>query len=354
MCICFLFDLFTTESILAEHLLKKINAKGDGFSFGNEFLMRCCLVLSDGPVVYKVNSFRAENVQRIRDEWQNIAIAVDKTVDLLVEFGFSTELLTSQNATIIIAYYLYKGGCRCDDSKNALRKYLIHALLNRIFNNSQDQLISDLRNGFRVNNKDANIRFAGRFTSLTFQDVLNIELSQQKTLNITESDLDRYLTAIKGPVSFFILTLLYPNLRYEEKSFHQDHIHPFSGFTDEKLAEMNIPKDDWPKWYERRDSVSNLQLLSGRCNVSKNDLPLVDWVNKKEKSQQDAFFRENYFPENVGLGFDGFIDFTDKRNELLRNELKKVLTIVQENKVEPTDSEIWIRSEDETEADTDT
>ena len=34
-----------------ENLLKKINAKGDGFSFNNEYLMRCFLVLSDGPVL---------------------------------------------------------------------------------------------------------------------------------------------------------------------------------------------------------------------------------------------------------------------------------------------------------------
>ena len=93
-----------------EKLLKTINGKGDGFNFGNEFLMRCCLVLSDSPVVYKVHSFKSENVQRIRDEWPNIAKAVEGMVDLLVGFGFNGDLLTSQNATIIIAYYLYKGG----------------------------------------------------------------------------------------------------------------------------------------------------------------------------------------------------------------------------------------------------
>ncbi len=55
-----------------EKLLKTINEKGDGFKFGNEFLMRCCLVLSDSPVVFKVNSFKSENVQRIQDGWPSI------------------------------------------------------------------------------------------------------------------------------------------------------------------------------------------------------------------------------------------------------------------------------------------
>src|ERR1039457_4444031 len=94
-------DTWDNGRELIETLLKTINDKGDKFNFGNEYLMRCCLVLSDGPVVYRVNSFKAENVLRIRKEWPKIAEAVTNTVSLLVEFGFSANLLTSQNATII-------------------------------------------------------------------------------------------------------------------------------------------------------------------------------------------------------------------------------------------------------------
>ena len=93
-----------------EGLLKHINTKGERFNFSNEFLMRCCLVLSDSPVLYKVNSFKSENVQKIKDEWKDISSAVSQMVDLLVEFGFSSNTLTSHNATIIIAYYIMKGG----------------------------------------------------------------------------------------------------------------------------------------------------------------------------------------------------------------------------------------------------
>ena len=109
-----------------ENLLKEINGKGDGFSFGNEYLMRCCLVLSDGPVVFKVNSFKSENVQKIRDEWPLIAEAVKKTVDLLVEFGFSGSVLTSEISTIIIAYYIHQGGELNKESKKGIQKYLTH------------------------------------------------------------------------------------------------------------------------------------------------------------------------------------------------------------------------------------
>jgi hypothetical protein len=335
-----------------EALLKKINAKGDKFSFGNEFLMRCCLVLTDAPVVYKVHSFQAQNVQKIRDEWSGIAKAVEAMVDLLVEFGFSGELLTSQNATIIIAYYLYKGGARNDESKLALRNYLLHALLNGIFGSSQDQLISSLRNAFRdeVKVDGVSIGYKGRFANLTFEQLLKIELPQQKTLKVTEADLDRFLAHTKGPSSFFVLTLLYPELRYSDTAFHQDHMHPYSGFTNENLTEMGIPSDQWPQWYSLRDCVPNLQLLNERRNISKNDTDLSSWLSKMKEYEREAFVQNNFFPSNVGLEFKEFIAFFAARRELLKEELKKVLAMnnVLQQPTPPAPSKsvpMWVQHE---------
>lgn len=315
-----------------ENLLKTINDKGDKFTFGNEYLMRCCLVLSDGPVVYKVKSFKAENVQRIRDEWPKIAEAVKKTVDLLVEFGFSGSILTSQNATIIIAYYLYTGGDQSKVSKDGIRKYLIHALLNGVYSSAQEQLIATLRNVFReeVKTETGGIAYRGRHRSFSFEEVLKIKMPQQKSLAVTEADIERFLQGTKGPSSFFVLSLLYPELRYSDVVFHQDHIHPAVGFTDEKLHEMGIPKEQWQEWSNCRDCVPNLQLMEGRQNESKNATPLEEWVEKIPESKRATFAGNNYFPENVDLGFRDFMTFFKQRKEVLRNELKKVLALTNE------------------------
>lgn len=312
-----------------EKLLKTINEKGDGFKFGNEFLMRCCLVLSDSPVVFKVNSFKSENVQRIQEGWPNIVKAVEGMVDLLVGFGFNGELLTSQNATIIIAYYLHKGGARDDESKNALKHYLIRALLNGIYNSSQDQLINTLRNAFRKEEttESGQTVYCRSFSELRFTDVLQIRLPQQKSLALTEEELERFLAHTKGPASFLVLTLLYPNLRYAEVMFHQDHIHPFSKFTNENLKSMNISEDRFPEWYACRDSVPNLQLLEGRRNESKNATPLSTWLNEMNDGELADFTRSNYFPDGVGFDFVNFVEFTNGRKKILRNELMKVLKV---------------------------
>lgn len=315
-----------------EKLLKSINEKGDGFSFTNEFLMRACLVLSDGPVTYKVNSFKSENVQKIRDEWPRIADAITKTVDLLTEFGFSGPVLTSQNATIILAYYLHKGGSLDAESKAGMRKYLIHALLNTIYGSAQEQLISTLRGAFReeaVTESGAKF-YRGTRPQFSFDELLAIELPQQKRLTITEDDLERFLSHAKGPGAFFVLTLLYPHLRYSEVAFHQDHIHPFSGFTEERFAEMGVPETEWPEWWDSRDRVPNLQLLEGLRNISKNATPLHEWLAGVSPAELRNFVANNYFPDGVGLEFKDFRAFYAQRKEILRRELRKILAMTQQ------------------------
>jgi hypothetical protein len=333
-----------------ERLLESINEKGDGFDFTNEFLMRCCLVLSDGPVTYKVNSFKAENVQRIRDEWPKIAAAITTTVDLLTEFGFSGSVLTSQNATIILAYYLHKGGSLDAESKAGMRRYLVHALLNTIYGSAQEQLISTLRSAFREETmtESGAVTYSGTRPRFSFEELLTIELPQQKRLTITEDDLERFLSHSKGAGAFFVLTLLYPHLRYSEVSFHQDHIHPFSGFSEERFTEMGVAEAEWPEWWDRRDRVPNLQLLEGLRNISKNAAPLHEWLAGMSPAERCTFGRNNYFPDGgVGLEFKNFPTFYAQRKELLRHELRKILAMTPKPASSPPQDPAGNGSEDE-------
>ncbi len=312
-----------------ENLIKEINGKGDGFKFGNEYLMRCCLVLSDGPVVFKVNSFKSDNVQKIRDEWPRVADAVKKTVDLLVEFGFSGSVLTSEISTIIIAYYIHKGGGLDKKSKKGIQKYLIHALLNGIYNSSQDALIAALRNGMREETiMPAGVKtYRGRSGQFSFDEMLKISLPQQKSLEVTEADIERFLQITKGASSFFVLSLLYPQLRFNEVVFHQDHMHPAAGFNKANFEGVGLPPEQWQEWLDCRDSVPNLQLMKDRQNESKNATPLKAWVDGMVASEQVAFFNDNYFPANESLEFGNFMQFFKLRKEILRTELRQVLAL---------------------------
>ncbi len=311
-----------------EDLLKKINLMGDGFVFTNEYLMRCCLVLTDAPVLYKVNSFKSENVQKIKNEWDNIAKAILKTVDLLVEFGFNKDLLTSLNSTIIIAYYIYKGGLVVQDrTKLDIKKYLIHALLKGIYGSSQDQLISILRNSLRTKSEHDQSVFKLKNNEFSFDELLCIKLPSSKSLQVSEVELDEILSSNKGASTFFVLSLLYPDLRYKEVHFHQDHIHPASKFTIPMFDKLNISKEDREEWTKLRDKVPNLQLMEGRQNEAKNATEFSKWLSNKCIKEQSSFKQANYIPDDISLEFKDFKEFFEKRKNMLKIALRNVLAM---------------------------
>ena len=207
--------------------------------------------------------------------------------------------------------------------------YLLHALLNGVYNSSQDALIAALRNGLRVEaTTTTEIKaYRGRFNRFSFDEMLKIALPQQKSLAVTEADIERFLQITKGPSSFFVLSLLYPQLRFNEVVFHQDHMHPAAGFSKENSEAIGLAAEQWQAWLDCRDCVPNLQLMKDRQNESKNATPLKDWVEDMCVSEQMAFFNDNYFPANESLAFSNFMQFFKLRKEILRNELRKVLAL---------------------------
>ena len=306
-----------------EDFLKTINKKGDGFNFNNDFIMRSCLVLTDCPVLFKVKSFKKENIIKIKNEWEKIKTSITKTVDLLVEFGFNSENLTSQNAVIPIAYYFLKGGNESEDSKNNIRKYLIHALLKQIYGGQGDRVLSNIRDALRDENTYKLKQ--NSFSFKTFVD--DVKLPGNKSLKITDEDIEEILEYKKGPYTFMVLSLLYPNLRFGQVKFHQDHIHPASLFTESKLKEHYIPQDKWEKWQEMKDRLPNLQLMEGSENESKNKTPFKQWLDNaySDDDNKENFMKNNYIPDNVSLEFKDFETFYEERKKILRNKLKEIL-----------------------------
>lgn len=316
-----------------ETFLKDLNLKGDGFWFNNDFLMRSCLVLSDLDVLFKVNSFKSKNVDLIKANWPDIKSALNKTIDLIASFGFSGSVLTSQNAVIIIAYYFMKGGDSIESSKQAIRKYLLHALLKNIYGGQGDQVISSLRNALRKQEGEDKNNYLLSNSSFSFETLIHSKLPANKTLKITVEDIEDFMSYKKGANAFFVLSLLYPNLKFNEVHFHQDHIHPDSGFTNAKLKALGIVQNKWESWQQIKDTIPNLQLMEGHQNSSKNATPFQDWINgtngagKKNVVDKDKFCSDNFIPSNINLEFTEFDKFYNERKTLITKELFKVLNI---------------------------
>src|SRR5205823_9312805 len=105
-----------------------------------DFVMKSCLVLLNLPVTYRVSSFTKDTCARIKERWDDIRDAIRRAVDAANAFGIDETTLTSANALIPLAYFLYQHPeltLRSEsaiDVKNAnrARVWLISALLNGV------------------------------------------------------------------------------------------------------------------------------------------------------------------------------------------------------------------------------
>lgn len=314
-----------------ETFLRNINEKGSRFDFDNDFIMRSCLVLSDCSVLFKVRSFKKENIFKIKSEWEAIKSAINKTVDLLVESGFSEENLTSQNAVIPIAYYFMKGGKATPKAKLELRRYLIHALLNQTYGGQGDSVLSGIRDCLRKEEPDKSGKYTLKKIDFQLSQLFDAKLPSGRSLKIAHETIEEILEYNKGPYTFMVLSLLYPNLKFGQVIFHQDHIHPASMFTDARLAKCGVPKEKWEDWKQKKDQLPNLQLMEGKENESKNKTSFKDWLYGTDPSGQPNVFdkakfkKDNYISETARLEIENFEEFYQERKEKLKTEIRKAL-----------------------------
>lgn len=308
-----------------EILINNINDKGDKFNFDNDFIMRSCLFLTELPVLFKVDNFRKDNIQKIKENWNLIEDSLNKTVDLLVEFGFNGENLTSNNSIIPISYHIYKNGNLIDDDKNKIRGYLISSLLKLIYGGKNDMVLQSIRDSLK-NEYDENGN-----KSFALEKLNSSKLPDNKTFIFNEEDVDNLFNNKKGPYTFMVLSLLYPHLKLSQIKFHQDHLHPESSFKYKSLKSLNIP--DGKKWKDDKDKLANLQLLMSNENISKSDKPLIDFLKSMPQNQLSDYKKTNFIPEPDNnenfedfYSFANFENFLEKRKELMKQKIIEILS----------------------------
>ena len=131
-----------------------INRIGEGFKIDKDFVLKTCLVLCDFPkIAFKVDNFTPKNLETIEKSWESISKAIEISYRLLDSFGYNRDTLTSNNAVIPIAYYIYKLGNPnnyYDSSKYAsdrklIFKWLTAGLLKKVFSGQPDNVLLPIR-----------------------------------------------------------------------------------------------------------------------------------------------------------------------------------------------------------------
>ena len=303
----------------------EINKVGDGFDFNKDLVLKSCLVVSGvKDIAFKVDNFNYDNMLLIESKWEKISKAVKATAHLLSSFGYNRDTLTSNNAIIPIALYLYNldipsnfaESIRYKDDRNAIFKWLVIVLLKRLFGGQPDGLLRPIReiinnssNGFPYNN--IYNKFKGDSRSLVFGD----------------DEIDNlYHYKYAQSYTFSALALMYPTLDFRNK-FHQDHIFPKSLFTEKRLKNYGIPDDNIQFYMDNYNCLANLQLLEGVPNQEKSNQDFKNWIEITYPNLDDKkdYMRKHYIPD-VDLSLTNFMNFIDARKTLLRKAYKKLLS----------------------------
>ena len=300
------------ESI--ERLLEVMNNKGDGFGFSRDYLMRLCLVLVDADPNLKINSLTRTTIQAIRNDWKKIESVLDTMSTLLKDIGLCHENLTSYNATMPIAYYLFKGGKIKDaESKKETRKFLAVSLAKRLFGVASNSALASSRAALREVDCE--------HTQFSLNIFTSVVLTGGRLFVVNEEEIDRWLdTYEKGASTYILLSLLYPTLKLSQYSFHQDHCHPYVGFDNRNITSLGLPEEKVKEWQFKRNLLPNLQFLEGGENESKNKTPLLEWISAGNVLE--------YHPKGVSLELKDFDEFFAKRRALIKAELMRIFDIL--------------------------
>jgi hypothetical protein len=284
--------------------------------FDKDFIMKSCLVLTDLPVVYKVQNFNNDNLELIRREWGAIKSAVKRGVDLVNSFGIDRDNLTSVNAIIPIIYFLLKNptatlrGTTQFDVRNAdcIRRWLIMVLLKGAFGRASDGLLAGIRSKIQV------LQNPGAHFPL---DEINATIgSTGLNMVFDEYAVEEFLgKTYGGKQTFLALSLLYDDASWGTIAYHQDHLFASSLFRPKELPMDRLD------WLRQKDRLGNLCLLMSSENIGKQDMAIDDWLATRDAS----FLKRHLIPEDKSLWkFERFPDFLAAREKLISDRLRSI------------------------------
>jgi uncharacterized protein with ParB-like and HNH nuclease domain len=288
-----------------------------------DLIMKACLVLSDLDQVYKVGNFTSKNLTIIEQHWPLIKESLEATFCLINRLGIDQDTLTSGNAILPIAYYLFKTGqgdlstSTPENVRNTrlIQRWLIGSLLNGVFGGNSDNTLGaarliikeSLRNGsdFPYRALVDGLAQRGRLTEF---DVNNIE-------NLLE-------TTYGKRTCFLALSLLYDTTTWGLSNYHIDHIIPRSLADRSALMAANMPESLIQRIQDSVNRLGNLQLLRGQENLEKNNQPFAQWV----KTRDQGFLDRHLIPNREDLySVSELPNFVTAREQLIIRHLQRTI-----------------------------
>lgn len=286
-----------------------------GYEIDTDFLMRTCLYLTESKILFKVENFKQEVVDKIINQFENEDAVIDIRKAVLGAFNFlkdnlgiAEKTLKSKNVLIPLIYHIYKGGdVESDESIKEIQKYIYISLLKKVFGTHGDTLLDKLRNGV-IKNQGDNFNFKNLVNAITEKD-------KRKSYDLNEEDIEDFLKIEKGDEGWLVLSLIYPPLNHEMTSYDQDHLHPRSKFKKNAFENSGFELAD-----PLKDTIPNLGFLTPRDNrKEKKAKTLANYLNDViPKELQTEYKIFNKIDLEISLQLNDFLNFYNTRKASMK------------------------------------
>lgn len=296
------------------------------FHFNKDFVLKSCLVLSDLDVKFQVDNFTRENMKIIERNWKKIRNAIILSVKLISNFGFNGDSLTTYNAVIPIANYIYYNNYdskflisshhQCDRQK--IKEWLAKVILKGIFGGTPDAIYPVLRRLIKESP-----------CSFPLESITEHYRGRQRSIIFDVDELDALLELkYNDKKTYSLLMLLYPSIN-QTFIYHKDHLHPRSHFNKVNYRLLGLTVEDTIFYENYRDRIANIRLLPNTQNLEKRDMTLQAWVEQNIDNQNAIhhFLKQHHLSENVSLDFKDFKEFVLEREKYIKQDLLNLLNI---------------------------
>jgi hypothetical protein len=208
-----------------------------------------------------------------------------------------------------------------------IHRWLIGSLLNGVFGGSSDQTIGVSRTiiqGSLVSGRD-----------FPYRPLVDGLARRGRLVNFDDNNVDGVLDINYGQRGCFLaLSLIYDTNNWGSVKYHIDHIIPRSLADRKALMAKNLPEPLIKRILDSANRLGNLQLLLGRENLEKSNIPFAQWIQTRDSD----FLERHLIPNEPALWeVEALPEFVKAREQLIRQRLRRFSLdpIVREN---PTES----------------
>ncbi len=300
-----------------------------GFNISKDFVLKCCLALSDLDVAFRVQNFNKSNMKIIEDNWDSIKSSINILFKLLKHIGLDKDKISSYNSLIPIIYYIYKkenpenfvDSVSFEEDRGLIYKWIVRTTIKQTFSGQSDNVLKVVRDCIKE------ISPLNNFPLKEIVEKIKEDFPNKSIYFSTNEDCKFILDFQYGKSNTYLLLALLYSGKIPEHIYHQDHIFAKNLFSESKLNKLGLSDDEKKLYQAKMNSIGNIQLLLSNKNNAKSDSDFEQWLIEKypDDRERAKYLQGQFIPTDESLDFKNFLKVIDKREKEILDKFKQLI-----------------------------